>query len=92
MTKSKTTISVFSFEKKRKKTGNDFSIKFPFVVPLGLEPRAYGLENRCSIQLSYRTKFFKNNFPNPDIKYFSYLTFFDSTSNINSQGIKPLAE
>ena len=57
MTKSKTTLSVFSFEKKsHKKTGNDFSIKFPFVVPLGLEPRAYGLENRCSIQLSYGIK------------------------------------
>ena len=25
------------------------------VIPLGLEPRAYGLENRCSIQLSYGT-------------------------------------
>ena len=26
-----------------------------FVVPAGLEPAAYGLENRCSIQLSYGT-------------------------------------
>jgi site-specific DNA recombinase len=25
------------------------------VAPLGLEPRTYGLENRCSIQLSYGT-------------------------------------
>jgi hypothetical protein len=27
------------------------------VVPAGLEPATYGLENRCSIQLSYRTNF-----------------------------------
>ncbi len=31
--------------------------KSPLVVPLGLEPRTYGLENRCSIQLSYGTIF-----------------------------------
>ena len=29
---------------------------FPFVVPLGFEPRAAGLENLCSIQLSYGTR------------------------------------
>lgn len=29
---------------------------FNFVVPLGFEPRAAGLENLCSIQLSYGTK------------------------------------
>lgn len=28
---------------------------FNFVVPLGFEPRAAGLENLCSIQLSYGT-------------------------------------
>jgi len=28
---------------------------FNVVVPLGFEPRAAGLENLCSIQLSYRT-------------------------------------
>lgn len=30
------------------------------VVPLGFEPRAAGLENLCSIQLSYGTKLPKN--------------------------------
>jgi hypothetical protein len=29
---------------------------FNFVVPLGFEPRAAGLENLCSIQLSYGTR------------------------------------
>ena len=28
----------------------------PFVIPIGLEPMAYALEVRCSIQLSYGTK------------------------------------
>lgn len=32
---------------------------FNFVVPLGFEPRAAGLENLCSIQLSYGTSFVK---------------------------------
>lgn len=31
------------------------------VVPVGLEPTTYGLENRCSIQLSYGTIFEKYN-------------------------------
>lgn len=31
------------------------------VVPAGLEPATYGLENRCSIQLSYGTILSKYN-------------------------------
>ncbi len=34
---------------------------FNFVVPLGFEPRAAGLENLCSIQLSYGTVFLKRS-------------------------------
>jgi hypothetical protein len=35
------------------KTGGDFRPLSIMVIPFGFEPKAYGLENRCSIQLSY---------------------------------------
>ncbi len=37
----------------------DFS-NFKEVVRIGFEPMTHGLENRCSIQLSYRTNWSAN--------------------------------
>lgn len=39
------------------------------VVPLGFEPRAAGLENLCSIQLSYGTKMLRNRVKAQFFKY-----------------------
>ncbi|MEI6596151.1 MAG: hypothetical protein WCO28_11360, partial [Bacteroidota bacterium] len=44
-------------------------------------PAALDLAWQAGIQLSYRTKFFKNNFPNPDFKYFSRSLAISLVSN-----------
>jgi hypothetical protein len=43
---------------KGRKKGKDTFLSNPShrVIPFGFEPKAYGLENRCSIQLSYGIK------------------------------------
>ena len=42
--------------------------RLSIVVPLGFEPRAAGLENLCSIQLSYGTSLLKNPRKGVDFK------------------------